>query len=114
MSKTKVSKLRVRKTRSRISSDSGVKLEVLKILKTQDDWITTREITNLYHGVEKDDTTSFSTEEVDSFLQNVLYSFKIPKSLVKGYSGISCVRALPENITETKDGFEFQKPIPKK
>jgi len=114
MNKTKVSKLRVRKSRSRISSNSSVKLEVLKILKNAEDWLTTRETTNLYHGIDKDDTTTFSTEEVDSFLQNVLYSFKIPKSLIKGYSGISCVWALPENITETKDGFEFQKPKPVK
>jgi len=103
----KVSKLRVRKTRARISTDSNVKKTVLKLLDKQTDWVTTRQICNLYHGLDKDDE-SFTTEEIDSFLQNVLYSFKVG-TIQKGYSGISCVWALPKYVNP--DTFDFIKKV---
>ena len=105
---SKVSKMRVRKSRKRIASNKIVKTKVLKILDKATDWLTTRQVCNLFHGLPSDDE-GFTTEEVDSFLQNVLYSFKVG-TLTKGYSGISCVWAVPKHIKETSDGYDFITP----
>ena len=103
----KIQKTQVRKSRSRIEVSSKSKEAVLKLLNDADDWLSTRQLTNLYHGIQKDDIETFSTEEVDSFLQNVIY--KISKTqITKGYSGISCVWANPKFIDSNT--YEFKKP----